>query len=380
LALQLEKPREMTVEKPVRIVLVGGFLGAGKTTALGALAREFIRRGRTVGVITNDQAENLADSAILRKLDLPVGEVAGGCFCCRFTDLLDAARAIFERQEPDLLLCEPVGSCADMAATVLNPLKLFYRNVFSFAPFTVLADPRRLTEALETGDSPFAEEAVYIFRKQLEEADLLAVNKTDLLTPQAADRLARLLAERYGSPVLEVSALNGDGIEAWADRLLEDAPAGTRLLREIDYDVYAQGEAVLGWLNATVRLTGAPDFEGADYLRSLLAAIREDCRRQGAEIAHLKATLREGGNLLRAHVTSMENEPFVGGEACGRSRNAELILNARVQTSPERLRKSAEDAVFETALAAGAKAEILMLQSFSPSYPKPPYRLTEPVA
>src|SRR5579872_4486720 len=111
--IQFERPRELRLPAPVRMVLAGGFLGAGKTTLLGALAKRLLQQGRKVGVVTNDQATDLVDTTIVCELGLPVAEVAGGCFCCRFTDLLDAAQTVLAHQ-PDVLLCEPVGSCTDM--------------------------------------------------------------------------------------------------------------------------------------------------------------------------------------------------------------------------------------------------------------------------
>ena len=48
--------------KRLRFVLIGGFLGAGKTTALARLARHYRQRGQRVGLITNDQAQNLVDT------------------------------------------------------------------------------------------------------------------------------------------------------------------------------------------------------------------------------------------------------------------------------------------------------------------------------
>jgi G3E family GTPase len=170
-------PREVITDQPVRLVLVGGFLGAGKTTALVALAREFVRRGLRVGIITNDQAAHLVDTATVRQAGYAVSEVAGGCFCCRFTDLVDATQQIISEIQPDILLCEPVGSCTDMAATVIAPLRRFYPHQFQIAPFTVLVDPAHVRElVLGEARSLLASEAAYIFTKQLEEADEIVLN------------------------------------------------------------------------------------------------------------------------------------------------------------------------------------------------------------
>ena len=66
-------------------VMVGGFLGAGKTTALLRLAEHFTSQDRRVGLITNDQSQGLVDTALVRRKGYPVEEITGGCFCCRFS-------------------------------------------------------------------------------------------------------------------------------------------------------------------------------------------------------------------------------------------------------------------------------------------------------
>jgi G3E family GTPase len=97
---------------PIRLVMIGGFLGSGKTTLLGRLARYYLENGRRVGIITNDQAENLVDTRSFREQGLPAAEIPGGCFCCRFNALADAAAKLAQAERPDLLLAEPVGSCS----------------------------------------------------------------------------------------------------------------------------------------------------------------------------------------------------------------------------------------------------------------------------
>jgi len=64
----LSSPKRLTVYKPVKLIFTGSFLGSGKTTALAALTRGLIGRGKRVGIITNDQSENLADTLIVRQM------------------------------------------------------------------------------------------------------------------------------------------------------------------------------------------------------------------------------------------------------------------------------------------------------------------------
>src|ERR671931_1957367 len=127
--------------KRLRFVMVGGFLGAGKTTTLARLGRHYLARGQRVGLVTNDQAQDLVDTTSLRSQGFPVEEVPGACFCCRFNDLVDRVGRLEDSQRPDVILAEPVGSCTDLVATVVQPLKDLYGRQFSVAPYAVLLKP-----------------------------------------------------------------------------------------------------------------------------------------------------------------------------------------------------------------------------------------------
>src|SRR4051794_21429689 len=125
----------------IRFIMVGGFLGAGKTTAMGRLARFYMGRGQRVGLVTNDQAADLVDTHALREQGFPVEEVAGACFCCKFDDLIAKVGQLESAQRPDVILAEPVGSCTDLVATVVQPLKDLYGGRFAAAPYPVLFKP-----------------------------------------------------------------------------------------------------------------------------------------------------------------------------------------------------------------------------------------------
>jgi len=105
----------------MRFTMIGGFLGAGKTTTIGRLAKMYQPRGQKVGVVTNDQASDLVDTHLRRQQGFNVGEVPGTCFCCNFNDLTDTVERTSQAERPDVVLCEPVGSCTDLMATVVRP-------------------------------------------------------------------------------------------------------------------------------------------------------------------------------------------------------------------------------------------------------------------
>src|SRR6516225_11886433 len=215
---------------PIRFIMLGGFLGAGKTTALARLARHYMDQGNRVGIVTNDQAQDLVDTHSLRGQGFPVEEVAGACFCCKFDDLLAKVGSLESAQHPDVILAEPVGSCTDLVATVVQPLKDLYGARFSVAPYAVLFKPSHGLKILrDEAGGGFSPKAAYIFRKQLEEADAILINRIDELSPRQVDELADLVAGAYpGVPVLRVSAKTGQGFDALTQLLDQEGTSAKR--------------------------------------------------------------------------------------------------------------------------------------------------------
>ena len=362
--------------KTAQIIFTGGFLGAGKTTLLWKAAERLMAKGLRVGLITNDQAAELVDTVWLEKNGLKVAEVNGSCFCCNFNGLIDAVKKVGGEVEADVIIAEPVGSCTDLSATILQPLKQNWSRELKVTPLTVLADPARLVSILDGETSGLHVDAAYIFRKQLEEGDIILITKTDSVTP---DTLMSLLERtRKAFPfarVFAASAVSGDGVDTWLDEVMTRGDAGARIV-DVDYDIYAHGEAVLGWLNGTVALESETSDWSAftrDFLKNL--AHRFDVA--GYAVGHVKALLENGERYITGNLTGKEDTLSLRGEA-GTGGKAKLTLNARVETTPEKLDTLIRDALHDFTMER-CQSSITAWRCLQPGRPNPTWRFTQVV-
>jgi hypothetical protein len=359
------------------LVLVGGFPGAGKTTLVIEAARRLAARGLRVAFVSNDQAGDLVDTALARAADLMTAEVAGGCFCCRLSDLLSATETLLA-SHPDVIFAEPVGSCLDLSATIVHPLLADHPGRFRLAPLTVLVDPVRAHALNEPGADA---DLTYLFAHQIDEADIVCYTKMD-----------RGLA---GPPLpahvpLALSARTGEGVDDWLTRVLDvHALAGTRGL-DVDYERYAIAEAALAWLNWQVHLTLDPPLSPIEVLGPMADRLLERCASAGAEIVHVKLLDQTTTGFVRVSLCGSGLEPTgAAGNATGSgtgngadpaadgaldaspTRVHTVLVNARVRTTPATLSRIVHESL--APLAASVVSSVG--DAFAPGPPRPERRI-----
>lgn len=360
-----------------RLILVGGFLGAGKTTLLARSAEALARRGLDVALITNDQASQLVDTQVLTRTGQRVEEVAGACFCCAFNQFIDTCRRIIDQSHPAVILGEPVGSCTDLSATVLQPIKKLCFDWLDLLSFTVLVDPAQAAQVLSRQATQPPDPVDYIYLQQLREADQIGINKTDTLGEgELAALRAKLAQAAPGVEALDLSAATGGGVDAWLDRELSSASAGVRIA-SVDYATYARGEAMLGWLNAHVHLRARTPVDWQAVLADLLAGVADSLAGQGIVISHLKANLTCPAGWAQGNVID-DARPSCKGELAGTSDTASVVINARARCEPATLREIILSALRE-ASSAGVLAEVDELKAFQPAPPVPVHRMNQVV-
>ncbi len=362
-----------------RYIMIGGFLGAGKTTAVIQLAKRLHQDGVRVGLISNDQSAGLVDSALMRKHGFPVEEIPGGCFCCKFNSLVEAADRLTHDAAPECFIAEPVGSCTDLIATVSYPLRRIYGENYTISPLSVMIDPIRARRVLGLDESKsFSKKVLYVYRKQLEEANYIVINKQELLSASEKLELIEALQNEFNpNEIFTCSARDQDGLQPWFERILNEE-LGNKEAMDLDYEEYAEGEALLGWLNATVQVNSAQEFDGNQWLESLAQQIWEQLNRQSAEIAHLKMTLTPKVNFFDiASVNVVRNDfvPELGEQLQDPLQSGILIINLRAEAASESLQQIIENALNELS-AHQYDIQMEHIEHFQPAKPCPTHRMT----
>ena len=367
---ELKEEIQMSNEK-TKVILLGGFLGAGKTTMLWNVAKHLSDQGNKVGLITNDQASELVDTKFLETSGGATAEVSGSCFCCNFNGFTDAIQSV-RAKGANIVVAEPVGSCTDLSATIMQPLKEKFQSDLSVAPLSVLADANRLKDILAGGDSGLHKSAAYIVKKQLQEADYILINKIDLLAFEETKNLVEETKKAFPkAKVFAVSAQEDYNIEAWLSQVIADESAGTHLLNDIDYDTYAEGEAVLGWLNATVSLE-SKNTDWGEFIRVLLSKLGTRFDGNGQAVGHVKILVSEKTNFVVGNLTGKKDTLKVRG-ASNCDEKVVMTLNARVEMSPEELESIVKEELSSTAKD-DVDVQIDVLKCLQPGRPNPTHR------
>ncbi|MDF1664139.1 MAG: GTP-binding protein [Planctomycetota bacterium] len=360
-------------------IMLGGFLGAGKTTAVLKFAEYLDSKNQKVGLITNDQSFGLVDTTMLSSHGFPVEEITGGCFCCRFTSLIDAADKLSEDSRPEVFIAEPVGSCTDLRASVSYPLRRIYGDNFRVAPLSVLVDPIRALRihGVESGPK-FSKKVIYVYKKQLEEAHFIVINKSDLIDNDRLEALQKALSEAYPKArQFVISARENKDLEPWFEAILAIEGSDDHI-PEIDYDIYADGEALLGWFNTTVQISADEPFDGNVWLEQFAAELR--AKLGDIEVAHMKMTmapLELAGDLAVLNLVRNDSAAELSHTLQDELEDAELIVNLRAEGDPDTLKIAVLSSFESLKEQTGVKFEVEHIEHFRPARPEPTHRFAE---
>lgn len=168
----------------IPVVVVSGFLGSGKTTLVRWLLEQAQATGVRLAVVSNEFGELGIDKALLGGGQAAYVELAGGCVCCQLSDeLLNTVQTLREQTSPDRIVVETSG-VALPSETLLtfwrDPVRQWVEDDLG----VVVVDARQVADRRDLEGT---------FEEQVTSADLLLLNKTDLVTPAELPRVEEWL-------------------------------------------------------------------------------------------------------------------------------------------------------------------------------------------
>ena len=153
------------------------------------------------------------------------------------------------------------------------------------------------------------------------------------------------------------------------------AVGGSQTAPDVDYETYAEGEALLGWLNATVNVSSSHELDGNLFLQSLAARLRSGM--ETGEIAHLKMTMTpdEGNDIAVLNLVRNDASAELSHWLQAPIQSGQLIINLRAEDDPEQLWARTRAALDATTAEVNATPEIEQHEFFRPAKPNPTHRM-----
>ena len=266
-----------TARAPIALTVIGGFLGAGKTTLLNALLRD--AGDRRLAVLVNDFGAINIDAELIESREGEMVTLTNGCICCGVSgDFLGELALLRDRDDPPEHVVVEASGVADPGAIVgLGDMPGYRRDAA-----VVVVDAETVRERAADGATRAA------IMSQLRAADLLVLNKADLVQPAALAETHAWLREIVGpsTAVVETSYGAVPADVALGVRATAPAPAGHGAAGHEHHDHAAHpafetwswsGESPISGTGLVEQLEALPD--GVVRAKGLLA-LREDPARR----------------------------------------------------------------------------------------------------
>jgi G3E family GTPase len=181
----------------MKLILISGFLGSGKTTLIINLARQATALGQQIAILVNEIGEIGIDDQLMRQLDLNTWELTDGCICCTLSaDLVTTLQTLDAEYQPDLVILEPSGAAEP--GNIMRALPYYKGCPLESIKSVVLVDPLRI--------GPLYEVMTPLITKQIGAAELVIITKADLASAEEMEAAQRIITEI--KPQAEIVALS----------------------------------------------------------------------------------------------------------------------------------------------------------------------------
>jgi G3E family GTPase len=286
----------------MKIMIIGGFLGSGKTTAIQKISRQLSDAGKRTAIIVNEIGEIGLDGETLKNSGIITEELTSGCICCTLRISMQYTLQTLEEEfRPDIVIIEPTGIA--FPGQIREEIEVMGLSELSFAPVVTLVDPGRFgTEAREIPR---------FIETQVKEAEILGINKVDVAPAEIVTATEQMLTElNPEARILKFSAKLGD--EQFENLLIHLAVSGIeKPSQEKKNSIELSEVSAYSVLYALASCTLNPE-KGRLLVEKSLQTIRDRVKEINPDfIGHIKLSLKLPDFLVKGSVTSSKESPQV---------------------------------------------------------------------
>lgn len=187
----------------MRVYILGGFLGSGKTSLLMKLTSMYIDKGQRVTLLVNESGDVGVDGTTLKREGYDVVEMPNGCICCTLsTSLQDGIQHIVRDIDPDIIIIEPTGLALPHKVKEIVSMVLTDQEEIIIIG---VVDVQRFEDLIKKKED--------FFKKQVQGSDFILINKSDLTTSEKMKEVSDWISLRFpDKEILSISIKTGENL------------------------------------------------------------------------------------------------------------------------------------------------------------------------